>query len=236
MKHATEAATARDKLLSFTDNRQDASLQAGHFNDFLHVSLLRASLHAALERDKELTFDRVARAVVDKCGLTLRDIARNPELDPRSPAAQDVSRVFTDLTEYRLYEDLRRGWRVVQPNLEHVGLLRVGYRVLEEFWADPSPWTFHPSALALPPQERQTITNAVLDHFRRKLAISCRCLEETAQQQLRRRVEQHLNEFWGLDPDLTELRPANRFVRLGESPRPVEGFRLGAEHAGEVSA
>ena len=27
------------KLLSFTDNRQDASLQAGHFNDFVEICL-----------------------------------------------------------------------------------------------------------------------------------------------------------------------------------------------------
>ena len=35
------------KLLSFTDNRQDASLQAGHFNDFSQVALLRSALHKA---------------------------------------------------------------------------------------------------------------------------------------------------------------------------------------------
>ena len=28
------------KLLAFTDNRQDASLQAGHFNDFVQILLL----------------------------------------------------------------------------------------------------------------------------------------------------------------------------------------------------
>jgi hypothetical protein len=78
----------------------------------------------------------VAREKVLSCGLTIRDIARNPDLDPQSPAAREVWRVFTDLTEYRLYEDLRRGWRVVQPNLEHVGLLRVGYRGLESLCAD----------------------------------------------------------------------------------------------------
>jgi len=33
------------KLLSFTDNRQDASLQAGHFNDFIEISILRAALY-----------------------------------------------------------------------------------------------------------------------------------------------------------------------------------------------
>jgi hypothetical protein len=94
----------------------------------------------------ELTFDRVARTVVDASGLTIRDIARNAELDPDSPAAREVWGAFTELTEYRLYEDLRRGWRVVQPNLEQLGLLRVGYRGLEELSATTgtggsiSPW------------------------------------------------------------------------------------------------
>ena len=37
------------KLLSFTDNRQDASLQAGHFNDFVQVALLRSALYRACE-------------------------------------------------------------------------------------------------------------------------------------------------------------------------------------------
>ena len=37
------------KLLGFTDNRQDAALQSGHFNDFLFVSLLRAGFLRALD-------------------------------------------------------------------------------------------------------------------------------------------------------------------------------------------
>ncbi len=36
------------KLLAFTDNRQDAALQAGHFNDFLFVSLLRGAILRAV--------------------------------------------------------------------------------------------------------------------------------------------------------------------------------------------
>src|SRR4029453_7576468 len=52
------------------------------------------------------------------------------------------------------------------------------------------------------------------------------CLRETTQQQMRRRAEQHVNEFWGLDPDINELRTANRFVRLGRSSRAAEGFSL----------
>ena len=36
------------KLLTFVDNRQDASLQAGHFNDFVQVAMLRGALAKAL--------------------------------------------------------------------------------------------------------------------------------------------------------------------------------------------
>ena len=38
------------KLLSFTDNRQDAALQSGHFNDFVQVVRLRAGIRKALEQ------------------------------------------------------------------------------------------------------------------------------------------------------------------------------------------
>jgi Lhr-like helicase len=231
LRHAAAADGPQDKLLSFTDNRQDASLQAGHFNDFVHVSLLRCALHAALIQTPELTFDCVARQVVTLCGLTIRAIARNTDLDPQSQAARDVWRVFTELTEYRIYEDLRRGWRVVQPNLEHVGLLRVGYRGLESLCADNTRWQFHILAATMSAAERETIVRAVLDQFRRKLAISCRCLQETTQQQIRRRAEQNLNEFWGLDPDINELRTANRFVRLGQSTRAADGFSLSERSA-----
>ncbi len=218
---------ARDKLLTFTDNRQDASLQSGHFNDFIHVSLLRCALHAALLRDNELTFERVAEAVVAASGLTVLSVGRNPELDPTSPAAADVMRVFIELTEYRIYEDLRRGWRVVQPNLENVGLLRVGYRGLEALCADNARWQFDPAVAGLAAYDRERLVRAVLDQFRRKLAIACRCLQETNQQQLRRRSEQNLNDFWGLDEAGAELRTANRFVREGQSQRLAEGFSLG---------
>jgi ATP-dependent helicase YprA (DUF1998 family) len=37
IRHLKQQATLPAKLLSFTDNRQDASLQAGHFNDFVEI-------------------------------------------------------------------------------------------------------------------------------------------------------------------------------------------------------
>lgn len=228
LQRAASSGEARDKLLSFTDNRQDASLQAGHFNDFVHTSVLRSALYAALLKEKELGFDRVAEAVIRECGLTIRDVARNPELQPDSSAARDAWRSFTELTEYRLYEDLRRGWRVVQPNLESVGLLEVGYRGLEGICAAGPAWEFDPRTAALSPAERTALAKPILDHFRRKRAIAVSCLRETQQQQIRKRAEQNLNEFWGIDERGGELRPAERFVLEGRSSRPTEAFTLGA--------
>lgn len=227
LRHAALTGAARDKLLTFTDNRQDASLQAGHFNDFVHVMLLRASLYAALRKAGELTFDRVASEVVQASGLTISDIARNVELDPASVAAREVWQVFTDLTEYRLYEDLRRGWRVVHPNLEQVGLLRIEYRGLKELCRSGELSRVHPWFEGRSPEECQSLIRTILDHFRRKLAIRTKVLEEKFQQQLRRRSEQHLNDFWGLDPDSDMLRTASRFLRPGRSTCRVDGFSLG---------
>jgi hypothetical protein len=48
---ASSVPADKRKLLGFTDNRQDAALQAGHFNDFLFVSLLRAATLAAVRKE-----------------------------------------------------------------------------------------------------------------------------------------------------------------------------------------
>jgi ATP-dependent helicase YprA (DUF1998 family) len=227
LRHARATGAARDKLLTFTDDRQDAALQAGHFNDFVHVAVLRASLYQALSRAKELTFDRVAQEVVQASGLRLADIANNPKLNPDSPAAQEVWQVFTDLTDYRLYQDLQRGWRVTHPNLEQVGLLRIRYRGLEELCRRPELASLHPWFAQASVEEREALLRPILDQFRRKLAIRVRVLDKEFQKVLRRRAQQYLNEFWGLVPDYDELRPAQCYAGPGQGQRFVEGLSLG---------
>jgi len=227
LKNAKETGVVKDKLLTFTDNRQDASLQAGHFNDFVQVGVLRSSLYSALQEKKVLDYSNVAKSVVDSSGLTLSDIAKEPNLNEDAPLARQVWEVFTDLTEYRIYEDLRRGWRVVHPNLEEVGLLKIEYKGLKELCDDNSKWEFSKELRVLPPEKRYEILKAVLNQFRRKLAIDANILREITQQQLKRKAEQLLNDFWGLDLEIDTLRPAKRFVKLGNSTRNAEGYSLG---------
>ncbi|MFS8896968.1 DEAD/DEAH box helicase [Synechococcus sp. R3-13] len=222
LRHAEQTQAACSKLLTFTDNRQDASLQAGHFNDFVHVALLRASLYAALLKKKELGFDEVAQEVVRASGLELADIAQNPALDPASPSAEEVWQTFSELTEYRLYEDLRRGWRVTHPNLEQVGLLKIEYRGLGELCQNSALASLHPWFAQASPEEQEQLLRALLDRFRRQLAIDVPVLKAEPQRRLRRRAQQYLNEFWGLE-EHEELRTARCF---GQNPSRENGQML----------
>lgn len=208
----------RSKLLCFTDNRQDASFQAGHFNDFVQTAVLRAALYAALREHGELRFDRLAQEVARFSGLRVGDVAQNPHLAEDSPRAREVWQTFVDLTEYRLYQDLRRGWRVVQPNLEEVGLIHVDYEGLEALAADEARWTDLPLFARLPLPRRVQILRCVLNYFRMKGAIDAPVFAESKLHSLTRRARQDLNEFWGLDPDGEELsRPSG--ILVGPSTR-----------------
>ncbi len=225
LRHAARTGAVRQKLLTFTDNRQDASLQAGHFNDFVHVAVLRSALISALEGagPSGLTHATVAMETVRALrgsaqGLRLSDIAQNALLDENSPAAERVWEVFTELTEYRLIQDLRRGWRIVQPNLEDVGLLRIEYAGLEQICARDEIWRGTVLATTAV-EERQAILWPLLEYLRTQLAIAVRVLEPEYQRQLRRRAEQLLGEFWGLDPDSDELQPAKYAVLPATSER-----------------
>jgi hypothetical protein len=116
-------------LLSFTDNRQDASLQAGrHLNDFVQVALLRSALVRALEAGAELSHDRIGDAVFRALDPAPDDFMKEPVAS--GPSCESARRAMIELLEYRLLEDLARAWRVAQPNLEQCGLLRVVTRGL----------------------------------------------------------------------------------------------------------
>lgn len=213
------------KILSFSDNRQDASLQAGHFNDFVQVSILRAAILDALKKHGQLQFDNVAQKVVASMELTLSQIAKNKDLIEDTPQSRQVWDTFRDLVEYRIFEDLRRGWRVVQPNLEQCGLLCIEYRGLEELCLDDQSWDALPSFKILPPEKRKEIITALLDHFRKKLAISVTCLTEQYQQQLRKRVLEQINERWSFE-EKERLSRAKKFLLPGQSNRNIDGFSL----------
>lgn len=212
LRLAEKTGLFRQKLLTFTDNRQDASLQAGHFNDFVRSAILRSALYNALKEKGELYFDEIASVVTKNMGLDVKDIAKNPALDPESPLAQQVLNTFQDLVEYRLYEDLKRGWRVNQPNLEEVGLLKIDYQGLEEFIKSDKFFKNLPGISDCDYSQKKFILITFLDIFRKRLAIDARFFKKEEQDKLRKRAEANLNEFWGIDPDNPGFKLAACFL------------------------
>jgi len=200
------------KLLGFTDNRQDASLQAGHFNDFVQVLLLRSALLAAIAKNGQLTDATLAQSVYEALVLAKTDFMQNPEA--RSEA--EASSVLRDVLGYRLYSDLRRGWRVTNPNLEQLGLLKIDYSALSELCADSPLWRETPLAQALP-VTREKVTRLLLDFMTHSLCIQARYLDSKVQEKMIQNSYSHLREPWATSKEDISYCSA-KYLILG--PRP----------------
>jgi ATP-dependent helicase YprA (DUF1998 family)/very-short-patch-repair endonuclease len=188
------------KLLSFTDNRQDASLQAGHFNDFVEVGLLRGALYKAVVAagNGGLRHENLPQKVFDALVLPPTAYASNP--DAKFQAKADTDKAFRDVLGYRLYRDLKRGWRVTSPNLEQCGLLEIRYLSLEELCEASEEWKGTHSVLAAAsPSTRRRVAKVLLDYLRRELAIKVNYLDRTFQEQIQQKSSQRLIDPWAID-------------------------------------
>lgn len=203
LKGSNLTETAK-KLLSFTDNRQDASLQAGHFNDFIEVGLLRAALYKAVERASTdgLRHDELPQRVFDALNLPLDLYASDPAV--KYQALKDTQQALRDVLGYRLYLDLRRGWRITSPNLEQCGLLEIQYLSLEDVCQDEEIWqACHPALITAAPETRVQVTKVLLDFMRRELAIKVDYLDARYQERIQQRSSQRLKDPWALDENET---------------------------------
>ena len=188
------------KLLSFTDNRQDASLQAGHFNDFVEVSLLRSSVYkAVLKADEDgLEHDELAQRVYKAMNLDFALFAADPGVEFAQRA--NTERAFRNVLAYRLYRDQKRGWRITSPNLEQSGLLRIDYPSLCDLCRSNSHWNgTHLALTEASPETRERICRALLDYLRRELAIDVEDLSAEFFERLQQQSSQLLREPWAID-------------------------------------
>ena len=218
---------AARKVLSFTDNRQDASLQAGHLNDFAQVILLRGALVRALQQEGTLTLDRLGPAIFKALKPSPRDFMKSPV--PSGPGYEEAKRAMVDLLDNLILEDLARAWRIAQPNLEQCGLLRINYGGLDELAQDEARWAQAPVISEVDNKKRLEILRAVLDHLRGVLAIDAGILEEDHTRSLVIRVFNSLRAPWTFEKNerlreatvavLPQVPPNNRndrgSIRLG---------------------
>ncbi|PXY27885.1 protein kinase domain-containing protein [Prauserella muralis] len=186
------------KLLTFVDNRQDASLQAGHFNDFVQITQLRAALYqATVEAGEEgIRHEELASRVADALDVGVADYAGTADLPPS--LARNAAKTLRDVIAFRLYLDLQRGWRVTMPNLEQTGLLEIHYEDLEWLAANGERWAkAQPELRAAEPGRRIEIMRVLLDEMRRALAIDVQYFRDDFDT-LQRASEERLVEPWVL--------------------------------------
>ena len=196
------------KLLSFTDNRQDAALQAGHFNDFVQVVRLRAGIHKALLQAPSgtLSYATIGEAVRVALGLPFLDFANRNEEATLAPIRRKYEQYLQEFLTYRAIADLRRSWRIVLPNLEQCGLLAVEYSDLDEIAAADEFWASVPLLGLLDHADRKEFIGTILDFFRLEFAIhSENYLTQSKIKENEKQFREMLRAPWTLDRN-EELR------------------------------
>jgi len=216
LRHDTTLRTEARKLLSFTDNRQDASLQAGHFNDFVEIGLLRSALCDAVDKTgtQGLHHDTLTLKVFEALALPVELYAANPEVEYIQ--REETDKALRRVLGYYLYRDLRRGWRITSPNLEQCGLLNIDYRSLPQFCADQPKWADrHPLLAETTPAEREHVCRVLLDYLRRELAIRVDYLDPQEQEGIQQLSSQYLIPPWAMDEADDPVRSRIVFPRPG---------------------
>lgn len=211
------------KLLGFTDNRQDAALQAGNFNDFIFVSLLRGAVLAAIESagPDGLPDEDFGRLIRQKLGFTAEHLKRRQEWminpDAKGAAVVDAERALTRVLSYRTWADQRRGWRFTNPNLEQLGLVRARYVSLDDLAADDAAFADGPDALRrAAPDVRSQAINILLDAMRGGLAITCEALDAAQVESTSTLARQHLRDPWSISSQET---PRTASALMIDAPR-----------------
>lgn len=194
-------ALKEQKLMSFTDNRQDASLQAGHFNDFIQVVHLRSAIEKVLRVNGDpLRISDLIFKVQQTLNLPESDYAVNPSPNPNRPNEDNLEALRNYIT-YRIIQDLRRGWRYVLPNLEQTALLEITYKNIDRDAADETLWSVIDLLGDWDPEKRKEFILQVLNYFRNMYAVDYDMLRYENRLRIESELNQQLNKekLWSLD-------------------------------------
>lgn len=194
------------KILGFTDNRQDAALQAGHFNDFIFVTLLRGAILRAVRAagSKGLRPDKFGEAVRHALGfdLDVRQRLADWMLDPNAKGyqnRQEAQENLSDILSHRLWADLRRGWRYTNPNLEEVGLIATHFPGLEELAQDDDEFHGNARLFSMQSKDRRRLFEILFDHMRQGLAVATDALDRSKIKQAAEVSRNRLCLPWAID-------------------------------------
>lgn len=173
----TTLPTNEQKVIAFSDNRQDTALQAAHMNNIqkrihfrrgLYHALAKAGCPVPLTDAGEAIFNAMAE---DRADGALPQFEKNTGSGRmrRGSQAEPIYRKYLLLNTILEMGSTRQK---NQPTLEDAGLLQVNYTGLDAIASDQSLWTEMPLFMKRTPQEREDYLKGFLDIMRHNLAIS----------------------------------------------------------------
>ncbi len=203
------------KTLAFCDNRQDAALQAGYFNDFIFNLKLRAGLLKALQDNgSKLRHHNIAGCVQAALGFTQLEVTHNLNrrreflANPGNTDQDNIEKMrglLLDVIGYHLIFDLRRGWRHSNPNLERLELIRIDFEGVEKL-DDLARWVKAPQFIReLAGSKRLELANIVLKHMLEEKCVNSRYMSEKAKEAIPNRARDNLAPAWQIEHDTFEM-------------------------------
>ncbi len=210
-----EEEDSKRKLLGFVDNRQDAALQSGNFNDFVNIATIRGATYAALRREESsISLDDLTKSIFSILGFSnYRDEEALSEIYTKT----DCSEVLLKKNEikartvlaYRLVNDLKSAWLYTNPTLNQLGLLRYSFEFFDEMMADSSRIEKTQYLKHINPEDRENLMRYLLSYMVGFYCLYASWLLPDVLNELKGQVRGLLNPKWGIG-DKEELSSGNR--------------------------
>ncbi len=133
-------AANQQKMLLFTDNRQDSAFQSAHLNDFYQKIMIRHALYAIVKeqtaKGESVTVRNIGKLMHHHFNaLNLDFLARQ---DPNnSVLTSELNELYLNYYTFLALSDNLLGTYRLNPNLERLGLIEVFYDNFDDFVGDP---------------------------------------------------------------------------------------------------
>ena len=213
------------KVMTFVDARQDAALQAGHFNDFVRIGKVRSAIWNAIKDNADpVDNTNIARMVFESLHLKFEDYAIRGNL--RGKSAEDVKRHMIRFLSCIIYDDLAGNWSVMMPNLEDCALLTIDYKYLhDEITGENNSERLYdvPELTGLSDEKKEEFIIQVLDYFRHRLCIYNTERTEAAIKDTVKAAHENLKAPWTFDEN---AEPASHRKLYLRKPKKLKTYDL----------
>ena len=216
------------KILGFVDNRQDAALQSGHFNDFVNRAMVRGAAIAAMDVvGQPCSVEELGRSIFDILGFSDpcdKEAQNELYIDPDKPAPvrRRNEQTARDVLKYRLLNEMKRAWKYSNPTVFHLGLLKLSYRDFDTMMSDTERISRYDVLGSLPDGARKRLMKTLLDEMVGQYCLYDHILDLTSLREIKGIASGILNPRWCFDEG-EDLFEGNRlsFERVG--PQHLKG-------------